>query len=120
MLRAIVEVMVSKGQAEWLDEGAVGGSSVGSRERMRCLLHWRRPSEWAGAIMGYVVDRGMTNSVVTVYELFEGEDTQGEPFHRLPDAVWRRAIAHLEALGRAQLFDSEGGPTGLSGIKFFS
>lgn len=42
------------------------------------MVYWRTPEEWGNQIYKYVLDKGMTNSVFTIYELTNGDDFQGE------------------------------------------
>lgn len=57
-------------RAEWIDGG---GKTV-------AWVWWRRPEEWAGILADWVEATGQKNTVLTVYELIEGEGTasQGE------------------------------------------
>lgn len=59
--------------------------------------------------------RSMTNTVCTLYELTEGDDTEDEPFHRLEKAVLMRALRSLEKDGKAEIMNIEGN----EGVKFF-
>lgn len=58
-------------RAEWIDGGvgAKGGTA---------WVYWKRPEEWAEVIMGWVEDTGQKNTVLTLYELMNGEMTAGQ------------------------------------------
>ena len=58
----------------------------------------------------------MTSSVCTLYELQEGDETEGESFHGLPTAVLMAALRVLDGDGRAALV--EGRDISELGIKF--
>lgn len=108
--------MVANGRAEWLDtKGRKDTSSA-----TRCLLFWRKPTEWADIIYSHVSATGQTGSIVTVYELIHSDDASTTDFYELPEAMWRRAILLLEKAGKARLFDSEEVANSMElGIKFF-
>lgn len=120
-VRIVLDYLVSKGNAEWLD-----------KTKSRCQIHWRRPEEWAKLIYNWVwqhheirdceritdcllkaVENSFRNSVCTFYELTEGEDTETEPFHQLEREVLLRALKILQSEGRAEVLQSE------EGVKFF-
>jgi ESCRT-II complex subunit VPS25 len=88
--------MVSKegGQrAEWIDRGGSGGSGgdgglglgIGSGSGSgsgsgggRCWIYWRRPEEWAAVIENWVDETGQKGSVLTLYEIAEGDGAVGQ------------------------------------------
>ncbi len=55
----------------------------------------------------------MTNTVCTFYELTDGEDTRGQPFHGLERELLVKSLRALENQGKAEIFESE------DGVKFF-
>uniref|UniRef100_H2ZVP6 Vacuolar protein-sorting-associated protein 25 n=1 Tax=Latimeria chalumnae TaxID=7897 RepID=H2ZVP6_LATCH len=70
------------GNLEWLD-----------KNKTSCLIMWRRPEEWGKVIYQWVSKNGMTNSVFTLYELTNGDDTENEevgpsPSSALPLNKW--------------------------------
>lgn len=108
------------GDAEWTHGKTKGAGAGPLHETARCLIFWRRPGQWADLIYSHVQAAGLLGSIVTVYELFELEDACECAFYRLPEPLWRRALAVLERAGKAKLFDSEGAANSLElGIKFF-
>uniref|UniRef100_A0A7N9AMA7 Vacuolar protein-sorting-associated protein 25 n=1 Tax=Mastacembelus armatus TaxID=205130 RepID=A0A7N9AMA7_9TELE len=69
-IQVVFEELRKKGKfrnLEWLD-----------KNKSRCLVMWRRPEEWGKLIYQWVSKNGMVNSVFTLYELSNGDDTQGE------------------------------------------
>jgi len=108
-LEGIYEVatkLAEAGQAEW-----VGGNSA----RGRLFVWWRSPAEWAALVVAHVQARGLQGQVCTVYELREGEDTVGAPFHLMAPAAFARVLETLEAQGQARAFATQGGD---QGVKF--
>lgn len=51
----------------------VGGGTSGDV----VFLYWRKPEEWAELVENYVEESGQKGSVLTVYELVEGDGTKG-------------------------------------------
>ena len=76
----ILEWMVSEeggGRAEWVNESWSGkaGDLTG---RTTAWIYWRRPEEWAEVIMDWIDSTGQKGSVVTIYELTQGETTASQ------------------------------------------
>lgn len=72
-------------RAEWLGEGM--GGVEGKKERGgggTAWVYWKRPEEWAEVIAGWVEDTGQKNTVLTLYELVNGEMTVGQGVSWLP------------------------------------
>ena len=101
----VLEELIKKGHLEWKDP----------RTKKECLIMWRTPEEWGKLIYKYINDRSMNNSVCTLFELANGDDTDGEEFHGLEQWLLLRALKSLEIDGKAELMafgDNEG-------VKFF-
>jgi len=100
----IIQQLVTQGNAQWEDA-----------TKTRCLIIWRTPEQWAALIEEWVSARGMSNTVVTLYELQYGEDTQATSFHKLETPMLMKALEALQKRGKAQIFqvDQE------MGVKFF-
>ena len=58
----------------------------------------------------------MQNTVCTFYELMEGEDSKGQPFHHLDKELLIKSLQTLEHQKKAEIF---GGAHGDKGVKFF-
>ncbi|PWA21548.1 hypothetical protein CCH79_00003287, partial [Gambusia affinis] len=83
---------------EWLD-----------KNKSRCLVMWRRPEEWGKLIYQWVSKNGMNNSVFTLYELSNGDDTDGEEFHGLEDWMLQRSLQALQTEGKAEIISMDDG-----------
>jgi ESCRT-II complex subunit VPS25 len=71
--REVVDWMASKEggeRAEWV------GKEKGRSEK--CWVYWRRPEEWASVLEGWVEGTGQRGSVLTFYELVEGDATMSQ------------------------------------------
>lgn len=101
-VKAVLEELQSKGNLEWLDKG-----------QTRCHVYWKSPEEWGALIYSHVKDKGQTNAVCTLYELTEGPDAVGQPFHGLDEHLLIKSLKTLEANKKAELFPNN------EGVKFF-
>ncbi|KAK0566639.1 hypothetical protein OC844_000626 [Tilletia horrida] len=101
----------------------VGGSSSSSADvnaaslPARAWIFWRKPEEWADSIYRWVSDTGQNRSIITLYELTEGDLSEGQEFRELPRPLLRQVLDVLVKQGKAQIFggakDQEG-----EGVKF--
>ncbi|KAK3088740.1 hypothetical protein FSP39_023170, partial [Pinctada imbricata] len=98
----VLDELQKRGHVEWKDP----------KTKRQCLLMWRTPEEWGKIIYNWVSSRSMNNSVCTLYELSNGEDSDGEEFHGLEQWLLVRALRTLEIQGKAELMAEEG-------VKFF-
>ncbi|PWN53590.1 ESCRT-II complex, vps25 subunit [Violaceomyces palustris] len=132
-VRTVLDHLVKNGNAAWevsgrildhppssskqagKDLSSVGGSS--STSRQRAVIYWRKPFEWADLIYEWVTSTGQNKSIMTLFELTEGDMVQGTEFYNLPIPILRKALQILSQQGKAQIFtgaeDGEG-----EGVKF--
>lgn len=108
--KAVIDYMTSEEgdhRAEW-----IGPAS----ERAAVWIWWRKPEELAALLEVWINDTGQKGTVLTLYELLEGEATGGkEEFHGLDMELLRKSLGTLVRKGRAQVFGAEG----QEGVKFF-
>lgn len=78
-IHEVLEFMRRDGRAEYVGgpkaNASIGGSGGGGGEVV--YLYWHTPDEWAALIEAYVEDTAQKGTVLTVYELTEGEGTRG-------------------------------------------
>ncbi|KAJ3245362.1 Vacuolar protein-sorting-associated protein 25 [Chytriomyces hyalinus] len=89
---AVFEDIVAAGNGEWEDK----------KSRSRCFVWWKRPDEWAALIYAWASDNGQ--KICTVYEIVEGDVTEGLEFHGLHIDAVKRVLEVLVRQGRGQLF----------------
>nr|CAG8486492.1 10635_t:CDS:2 [Entrophospora candida] len=106
-LQAIIDTMVKQGDAEW-DQ---------SSKKTVALIYWRKPEEWATLINNWVFETGMTNSILTIYEIAHGDTTEGLEFHELDQSILLKALELLVKKGSAQIFQGTNAED--MGVKFF-
>ncbi|KAG5298308.1 DUF852 domain-containing protein [Histoplasma ohiense] len=109
--RTVVDWMV-RGEgggrrAEWVG-GESGGKAV-------AWIWWRTPEEWASVLADWVEETAQKNTVLTLYELMEGEATVSQEFHGMDPDVLSKSLNVLVKRGKAQVFGNEDS----QGVKFF-
>ncbi|KAK4872246.1 hypothetical protein RN001_016370 [Aquatica leii] len=85
------------------------------KQRYRWEIYWHTLEEWGSIIYDYITSRGATNSVLTLFELTQGDDVQDEEFCGLETDVLIKALRTLEAQGKCELMLSDD----QEGVKFF-
>ncbi|KAK5091726.1 hypothetical protein LTR05_001911 [Lithohypha guttulata] len=106
-IRTVIDFMVSQdGQqrAEWVTSA-----------KASAWIWWRRPEEWATSIAAWVDETGQKGSVLTLYEIVEGDASENQEFHGMDMEVLRKGLAVLAKQNRAQVF----GTDDQQGVKFF-
>ncbi|KAF7996280.1 hypothetical protein HCN44_001912 [Aphidius gifuensis] len=85
------------------------------KSKQRWLIYWHTFEEWGDIIYSWVQDKGLVNSVCTLFELAQGNDTVDQEFHGLDIEVLTRSLKTLEAQEKAELmtFDDS------QGVKFY-
>ncbi|KAF3071506.1 Vacuolar protein-sorting-associated protein 25 [Trichoderma lentiforme] len=123
-IREVLDFMRKDGRAEFLrPDGAADASSSSASAAAAAggdvvFLYWRKPEEWAALVEAFVEETAQKGSVLTVYELTEGENTRGTDmaeFHGMDNQVLMKALNILVKRGKAQIFGSEES----LGVKFF-
>jgi ESCRT-II complex subunit VPS25 len=74
-LNEILAWVVSKEggeRGEWI------GGAAGKGDGLEMWVYWKRPEEWARVLEEWVDGTGQKATVLTVYELLEGEGSAGE------------------------------------------
>ena len=66
-IRSVFDYLEQLKHIEWCD-----------KQKTRCNIYWRRPEEWAIQIYEWANSIGLLNSVVTIFELTQGEDVVQE------------------------------------------
>ena len=96
-------------RVEWISAGAKGERSAS------CWVYWRTLAEWADMIYGWVDETGQKGSVLTVYELREGEAVGSKEWVGMEEEMLKKVLGVLVKKGRAQIFGQDEG----AGVKFF-
>jgi ESCRT-II complex subunit VPS25 len=106
-IRTVIEYMCSKDgdeRAEYTDQTK---SSI--------WIWWRKPEEWASLIEKWVDETGQRGTVLTLYELVQGETTERQEFYGLDVEVLQKALGTLVKKGKATMFGGEDS----MGVKIF-
>ncbi|KIX04652.1 uncharacterized protein Z518_05522 [Rhinocladiella mackenziei CBS 650.93] len=105
--KAVIDYMASKDgdeRAEWIGP-----------DRSAAWIWWRKPEEWATMIAAWVDDTGQKGTVLTLYELVQGEATEKQEFYGMDMEVLQKSLNTLARKGKAQVF----GTDDQQGVKFF-
>lgn len=102
-LLLVLEDLRSHGHLEW--------DSL--KTRRKAHIYWRRPEEWGSLIYNWAQAHGMKNTVCTLFELTQGDESKDQAFHGLDQELLIKALKTLELEKKAELFPD------LEGVKFF-
>nr|CAD7431041.1 unnamed protein product [Timema monikensis] len=78
-------------------------------------IYWHTLEEWGDMVYNWAQNNGMINTVCTLFELTQGDNTCDEEFHGLDTEVLIKALRTLEDEKKAEviIFDET------QGVKFF-
>lgn len=79
------------------------------------LIWWKKAEEWGNDIARWIDETGQKGTVLTLWEISNGDGTMGQEFHGLEGMIVRRALETLVKKGTAQIF----GTGEEQGVKFF-
>lgn len=97
------------GKIEWLPAASKNEQSS------LCCVYWRSLGEWADLMHGWVDETGQKGTVLTVYELREGEAVQNKEWKGMDEGMMRKVLNVLVKNGKAQIFGQADG----EGVKFY-
>ncbi|CAO2650372.1 Nn.00g016640.m01.CDS01 [Neocucurbitaria sp. VM-36] len=95
--------------------GKSGAGAGGEEEGGRVWIYWRRPDEWAAALEEWVERTGQKGTVLTLYEIVEGDASRREEFYGMDMDLLQKSLGVCVKRGKAQVFGGEGS----EGVKFF-
>jgi ESCRT-II complex subunit VPS25 len=98
-------------RAEWTS--AAGKSKAQTKEK--AWIYWKRPEEWAGEVEKWVDNTGQKGSVLTFWEIVEGDASRSEDFHSMDAELLHKCLQVLVKRGKAQIF----GQDDQLGVKFY-
>lgn len=132
MIGALVDELVRRGRAEWIQADSAGTSSRSAASKLSpqqqsirgkkcCLILWHTVDEWARLIYDYVDRRALQNTVCTFYELTESSEIKNEKFYQIDRTLFRKALQALNKQNKAEIFQTVDDSTGEinMGVKFF-
>lgn len=92
-----------------------GLASPLDKKKTQWQVYWYPLEELGELIYKWAVISGMTNTVCTLFELIEGENTRDEEFYGLDSAVMILALKTLERNNKCELILTPD----IEGVKFF-
>ncbi|KAI1132907.1 ESCRT-II complex subunit-domain-containing protein [Nemania abortiva] len=110
--REVLEFMQRDGRAEFVAARGGGDDDEGGDV---AWIYWRTPDEWAALVEAWVDETAQKGTVLTLYELSQGEATIGTEFHGLDLELLQKALQVLVKRNKAQIFGQED----QLGVKFF-
>ncbi|KAI0537391.1 ESCRT-II complex subunit-domain-containing protein [Xylaria digitata] len=115
--REVLEFMRASGRVEFVKSGGGGRGLTGGGDDEGDIVwvYWRTPEEWAALVEAWVDETVQKGTVLTLYELSQGEDTTGTEFHGLDPELLNKALQVLVKRNKAQIFGQED----QLGVKFF-
>jgi ESCRT-II complex subunit VPS25 len=120
--KAIITYMASPeggNRAEFINTSSSSKKAVKAGEEGeggKAWIYWRRPEEWAAALEEWVERTGQKGTVLTLYEIVEGDASRREEFYGMDMELLQKSLGICVKRGRAQVFGS--GSDG-EGVKFF-
>lgn len=85
------------------------------KKRFQWEIYWHPLDEWAELIYKWAIDTGLTNTVCTMFEIVNGENSVDQEFYGLDEGIVRKALQTLEVKGRCELISMDDA----EGVKFF-
>lgn len=119
-VRTICAELVSIGRAAWLSTSDTildNPKSKDVEKATRIIVYWKRPEEWADLIHAWITNNGLTNSVMTKYEVTRGDLVTDSEWYELDELLLDAALNILVKRGQAQVFSGSMDDGG--GVKFF-
>lgn len=101
-------------RAEFIPTGTKK-AKAGEEEGGKAWIYWRRPEEWAAALEEWVERTGQKGTVLTLYEIVEGDASRREEFYGMDMDLLQKSLSVCVKRGKAQIFGGEGS----EGVKFF-
>lgn len=78
-------------------------------------IYWHPLDELGGMIYKWAVDTALTNTVCTIFEIVNGENSIDQEFYEMNENVVRKALKVLEEKGKCELISLDEA----EGVKFF-
>lgn len=92
-----------------------GNASPVDKTKLQWEIYWHPLDEWGNIIYKWASDNGMTNTVCTLYELSQGENSVNEEFYGLDQSVLVKSLRTLQAKQKCELMSFDDN----EGVKFF-
>jgi ESCRT-II complex subunit VPS25 len=131
-IREVMDFMRKEGRVEYVSSSGSSGSAGAGGDVV--WVYWRTPEEWAGLVERWVEETAQKGTVLTLYELTQGEGVRGTgelleapgvllvvfadaraDFYGLDPDLLQKALSILVKRGKAQIFGQEDS----LGVKFF-
>lgn len=109
-IEEIMEYMVSVDAAHWYNKDQMNNYPKRSEmKKEMAVVLWKSLLWWAEQVARFVQRTGNENSVMTMFELLQGELSRSEPFYGMDEYLMYRVLQTLVSQNRAQLVKDEQG-----------
>lgn len=92
-----------------------GNAAPVDKKKLQWEIYWHPLDEWGNIIYKWASDNGMANTVCTLYEISQGENSVDEEFYGLDQSVLTKALKTLQAKQKCELMSFDDN----EGVKFF-
>ncbi len=106
--------MAERGRVEWVDNSTTKRRD-GKETREEAWVWWKTGEEWAMSVAQWVERTGQKNTVLTFYELLEGDATADAEWRGMPAELLQKALGVLVKRGKVSIFGEGDG----LGVKFY-
>lgn len=94
---ALLNHLQKKGNIEWDD-----------KQCSSCTVLWYSVDQWSDMVYKWALESGSVNTVLTVHELVEGDDTSNQEFHGLDSWFMVKILEKLSLKGKAEMIGDDG------------
>ena len=112
--KEVLKWMAERGRVEWVENGTTKRRD-GKETREEAWVWWKTGEEWAVLVAQWVERTGQKNTVLTFYELLEGDATADSEWRGMPAELLQKALGVLVKRGKVSIFGEGDG----LGVKFY-
>ncbi|KAH3675995.1 hypothetical protein WICMUC_002291 [Wickerhamomyces mucosus] len=104
-INEIFKEMSEKGDATYVSTPQ--NKKTKTRNFNSIYINWNRSEDWASMLLEWVEKTGQTGTVLTLYEIANGDGSIGQEFHGIHPKILENALEVLVKRGRAQVLKDE-------------
>lgn len=101
--REVPQLFIEEIWKHMMQNGKAVSTDVKTKDTSTFFMFWKNVDSWASLILQWFETSAKLNSVVTVYELCQGDETMGWEFHDMPEQMLIICLQPLCARNRATL-----------------
>jgi ESCRT-II complex subunit VPS25 len=89
-----------------------------NKEKLRCIIWWRRPEEWGQLIYDWACAHGLLQTICTLYEIVQGDLSKNTEFYGIDINIVYLSFLSLEKKGKVKMIKNPSSPMEEYGVKF--